>query len=458
MEGFHRKRRLSPRSGSFHSDEPSSKRAALSEPECELEENDKKYSMFSVPFVPPRPSFLRCYVSSSNNGDLFFRCLQEESAFKWERSDEWDDAELIWKPSARGIDPSKLRKLRCFNHFPSHDVVSNKANLLRVVSDRFIPFTVDTPSPAEARRLVDWVAKKDEFQTVPHEEEEEHFPSMPPMSLSKVILSKGVLHRKTFGNTTWIVKPAFLFGGSDIRVCSTADDVERETKDMYQKGRVMKGCRYVLQKYIERPMLYGDKKFDVRVWVLCTNEGDLYYYEDLYARLASVPFDLHSTDEFVHLTNNVVQVKCDEYGCDRPGNQLSKDEFRHFLHTRGLSFTRSVVNPVVECAKDVFGRAWDAGLKRDAKRSFEVFGLDFMFDEDGVAWLLEVNTNPCLAESSPFVANALRNMLREVVRRWIDPMLAGNPFLAEKNTGGGDYDDRFERIASFEGGQKTYEK
>jgi hypothetical protein len=106
------------------------------------------------------------------------------------------------------------------------------------------------------------------------------------------------------------------------------------------------------------------------------------------------------------------------------------------------------MNHVIECAKDVFGRAWD-GIRHDAVCSFEVFGLDFMFDEDGSMWLLEVNTNPCLAESSPFLAKALRNMLREVVRRWIDPMVSGEPFLTERSH----EEDRFERIASFSKGE-----
>jgi D-alanine-D-alanine ligase-like ATP-grasp enzyme len=35
------------------------------------------------------------------------------------------------------------------------------------------------------------------------------------------------------------------------------------------------------------------------------------------------------------------------------------------------------------------------------KASFELFGFDFMVDSSYETWLLEVNTNPCLEESSP---------------------------------------------------------
>ena len=43
---------------------------------------------------------------------------------------------------------------------------------------------------------------------------------------------------------------------------------------------------------------------------------------------------------------------------------------------------------------------------------FEIFGYDFMIDENGKSWLIEVNTNPCLEETSA--------LLREYIPRMID--------------------------------------
>lgn len=45
--------------------------------------------------------------------------------------------------------------------------------------------------------------------------------------------------------------------------------------------------------------------------------------------------------------------------------------------------------------------------KIDPKRhhhTFELFGYDFMIDEDLKVWLIEVNTNPCLELSSSHLA------------------------------------------------------
>ena len=39
----------------------------------------------------------------------------------------------------------------------------------------------------------------------------------------------------------------------------------------------------------------------------------------------------------------------------------------------------------------------------DRKYCFEIFGYDYILDEDYNVWLIEVNTNPCLEESSPIL-------------------------------------------------------
>lgn len=49
-------------------------------------------------------------------------------------------------------------------------------------------------------------------------------------------------------------------------------------------------ARYVVQKYIERPMLYHGRKFDIRVWALFTGDEKVYYYKRGYLRTSSDEF------------------------------------------------------------------------------------------------------------------------------------------------------------------------
>ncbi len=64
-------------------------------------------------------------------------------------------------------------------------------------------------------------------------------------------------------------------------------------------------------------------------------------------------------------------------------------------------------------------------LSLDANRrefTFEVFGLDFMIDQNFKAWLIEVNTNPCLELSSPLLARIIPSMIENAFKIAVDPL------------------------------------
>lgn len=54
--------------------------------------------------------------------------------------------------------------------------------------------------------------------------------------------------------------------------------------------------------------------------------------------------------------------------------------------------------------------------------SFELFGYDFMVDENQKVWLIEVNTNPCLELSSALLARIIPALVENVVKIAIDPV------------------------------------
>ena len=65
------------------------------------------------------------------------------------------------------------------------------------------------------------------------------------------------------------------------------------------------------------------------------------------------------------------------------------------------------------------------------KACFEIFGYDFLVDSDFESWLIEVNTNPCLEESSPLLSQLVPRMINDSLRLTIDKIF--EPKHGQKN-------------------------
>jgi hypothetical protein len=87
----------------------------------------------------------------------------------------------------------------------------------------------------------------------------------------------------------------------------------------------------VLQRYVEDLLLYQGRKWDIRVWVLATDSGDVAAYRPGYIRTSSQMFDPASTDRYAHLTNYCQQVHSSAFGSFEAGNTLSFDQLAQYL-------------------------------------------------------------------------------------------------------------------------------
>jgi hypothetical protein len=54
--------------------------------------------------------------------------------------------------------------------------------------------------------------------------------------------------------------------------------------------------------------------------------------------------------------------------------------------------------------------------------TFEIYGYDFMLDNDFKVYLIEVNTNPCIETTCPILQKVITDMLDSGLRIALDPL------------------------------------
>jgi tubulin--tyrosine ligase len=122
----------------------------------------------------------------------------------------------------------------------------------------------------------------------------------------------------------WLLKPASLNQGRGI-------EVSKNMRDIVETIQKKKDLYWVIQKYIERPFLYKQRKFDIRVWVLLNDQFDIYFYLDGYLRTSSMDYQVTQKAVGVHLTNQCLQVNEEGYGAHEAGNTLTFGQFQAYL-------------------------------------------------------------------------------------------------------------------------------
>lgn len=153
-----------------------------------------------------------------------------------------------------------------------------------------------------------------------------------------------------------------------------------------------------------------------------------YWYEEGYIRTSCCEFHLADTaNEFIHLTNDAVQVHSDKYGRYEDGNKLSYSHFQKYLdtlpRTHGAappSFVQGILPQLKKIATDCVEASHRLLGEWKGLPTFEVFGLDFMIDESFRPWLIEINTNPCLETSSSTLERVIPRMVDHALRLSLD--------------------------------------
>ncbi|EGR34749.1 tubulin-tyrosine ligase family protein, putative [Ichthyophthirius multifiliis] len=241
----------------------------------------------------------------------------------------------------------------------------------------------------------------------------------------------------------WIIKPGEQTNrGNGIQVLQKLSDIQ---EIIYQNKYHENGRKktYLIQKYIEKPFLFNKRKFDIRCYLLITTYNGLikgYWYQEGYLRTSSKEFNLKNLEnKFVHLTNDAIQKKSEEFGKFEIGNKLSFNEFQRYLDFLGQNKQFNFIKKTQQEMKVIFLQKIKIKKKKKiacdivksvykkiqpnkSQFSFELFGLDFMIDSNFKTWLIEANSNPCLQTNCLLLSRIITNLLDNTFKIAVDPL------------------------------------
>ena len=408
---------------------------------------------------------LQYCVYPGNNEKLIDKVMEYRNE-NWEKvpTTYSEFCDLVWAPLTSNINfQNSDLKHQYVNHIEFNNEISNKmrlyANLLRHCEEKKIdlfsifPFTISL-------QVSHWSFTE---QLGNFEKLYKNINKFTPKGNTKfnemfnVILSKKIGSYQTInipetfnnGKNLWIIKPVNLNRGRSIKVEKNLDIIIKKVEEIHinkkihlnekKKGGDIK-CEYlILQKYLEKPLLYQGRKFDIRLWVMIISgkEEDIYIFKQGHLKATCSQYDPDSNDLFVHLTNYSVQKYNENFSKIEIGNEIPFKSFQEELdkNNTGKDFYRDIYPKIVRIVKITGGAAKGKINFLKRKYCFEIFGYDFILDSNYQPYLLEINTNPGLEISSPLIEELLPRMVDDALKLTIDKEFTkSNTYSSQEST------------------------
>ena len=443
---------------------------------------------------------LKYCVFPGNNSKLIDSVMKYRSEI-WEKvpTSHYRFCDLVWAPLTSTIDFKSSQYVHQYlNHIQFNEEITNKmrlyANLLKHCEKKKIdvykifPFTICLTLSHHT-----FEEQLDNFKIL-FKEIDKYTPKSDVVfsSLFNALLNKKIGSNQTInipktfnsGKNMWIIKPVNLNRGRCIKVLNNIDEILKEMKWIQtskkilisegnndnSKNKILNSekknsfekeyintngikCEYIMiQKYLEKPLLYQGRKFDIRMWIMfMTNrENDVYIFKEGHLKATSLKYNPDSNDLFVHLTNYSVQKHNIHFSKIEIGNEIPFYEFQRELDRKktGINFIKDIYPKIVRIVRLTGGAAIQGRMNfMNVKNCFEIFGYDFILDENYKPYLLEINTNPGLEISSPLINQLLPRMIDDAFKLTIDDdFSASSDFIKQESKFPVDYHSNNENL------------
>lgn len=239
-------------------------------------------------------------------------------------------------------------------------------------------------------------------------------------------------NEKTCSNL-WIVKPAAKSRGRGIM---TFGDLKKLLAyvDMGPGKSCVTSSQWIVQKYMENPLIIANRKFDMRQWVLVAdwNPLTIYFYDEFYARFSVEEYTTNSDSLencFVHLVNNSIGKNSENFhksfeaenGTTINGYMMGYSDFNDYITWK--SGNPNLVKEQIKTKMKNIAK-WSLMCAVDAiehrKNSWELYGFDYMIDDDYNPWLIEINSSPACDYSTKVTERYVQKALVEILNVTLD--------------------------------------
>ena len=329
---------------------------------------------------------LQYCVYPGNNFKLIDKAMEHRSK-NWEKvpTTYSEFCDFVWAPLSHTINFQNCdTKHQYVNHIEFNNEISNKmrlfANLLRRCEEKKIdifsifPFTIclQISHWSFNDQLVNFekLYKNINLYTPKGNKK---FNEMFNVNLSKKVGSlQNINIPETFnsGKNLWIIKPVNLNRGRYITVEKNLNDIIKRLEDIQSKKKIINEkkngndikCEYlIIQKYLEKPLLYQGRKFDIRLWVLFISNKDdeIYIFKQGHLKATCTQYNPDSNDLYVHLTNYSVQKHNENFSKIEIGNEIPFKSFQNELdkNNTGINFYKDIYPKIVRIVRITGGAA-----------------------------------------------------------------------------------------------------
>ena len=179
---------------------------------------------------------------------------------------------------------------------------------------------------------------------------------------------------------TYIVKPIPGFAGDGIKVFRGSDGI-KEHIDIVEK-KTKKRDKWIVQDYIEEPLLLKGRKFHMRIMILLVG-GNAYFYKDFLVYPARKEFTLDDLSEEVHDTHGTLTESYEK--------SMFPAEYIDMAYTKEIYI--QIANLFIGLKKIGL---FEHKCYKDSEKCYQLFGADIMITKDYQVKCLEINYKPGL--------------------------------------------------------------